>query len=170
MTNIQLAMLPGTEGMKCAMGLYEGSRKWVDGPFKGRIVHGVFSKVDLSDNPCTRPVRVWCKWSEGTYAWLACDDPAHQKEAAIILPLDGVNGAEYIAFLVWQQDPRKPMPEILKNRKRRNPFLDAPRETIEVHPGEVYRELLPPKKPIPRNKGSKAKKRLAQILGLEKKL
>jgi hypothetical protein len=148
--------LPGTENMKCAIGLYEGSRHYVDGPFKGRIVYGTFSYVDVSDKPCDRPVRVWCKRAGSNHAWLACDDPQHQRDAEIILPLN----EEYIAFLVWQQNPLQPMPEILRNRVKRNPFFDAPKRTIIVEEPKA----LPPKTRIPRNKGNKAKRRVEAIM------
>lgn len=139
--------LPGTENMKCAIGLYEGSREYVDGPFKGTKVYGVFSYVDVSDEPCDKPVRFWCKRKGSNHAWLACDNPEHQRDAEMKLELN----PEYIAFLVWQQNPGQPMPEALRNRTKRNPFLDAPKKLVEAAPEP---KLLPPKKrhKIPRNK------------------
>lgn len=140
--------LPGTENMKCAIGLYEGSREYVDGPFKGTKVYGVFSYVDVSDKPCDEPVRFWCKRKGSNHAWLACGNPEHRRDAEAVLPLT----PEYIAFLVWQQKPGQPMPELLANRAKRDPFLDAPKQLVQA-PQEP-KALLPPKKQrcIPRNK------------------
>jgi hypothetical protein len=150
--------LPGTENMKCAIGLYYGTRRYVEGEFKGHSVTGVFSYVDVSDDgPCNRPVRVWCKWKDGNNAWLACANPNHQRDAEIVLLLN----EEYIAYLVWQQNPFAPMPEILRNRTKRNPFLDAPKKVITV--GDETK-ALPAKKRIPRNKGNKAARK-ARTLG-----
>lgn len=151
--------LPGTDGMKCAIGLYEGTREYVDGPFKGTKVHGVFSYVDVSDEPCDKPVRFWCKRKGTNHAWLACDNPEHRRDAETVLPLT----PEYVAFLRWQQGPasRDNMPEVLKNRVKRDPFLDAPRALVEV-PSEP--KALPPKRRIPRNKKQKKARTLAQAI------
>ena len=144
--------LPGTELMRCARGLYEGTTTYTDGPFKGQSVHGVFSYVNI-DGPCHRPVRNWCKRRGSNHAWLACDLPEHRQDAEVVLPLE----EEHIAFLVWQQNPLAEMPEILRNRTKRNPFLDAPKKVITVDEPK-------PKKRIPRNKGTKAKKRARTLL------
>jgi len=149
--------LPGTENMKCAIGLYEGSREYVDGPFKGTKVYGVFSYVDVSDEPCVRPVRFWCKRKGSNHAWLACDNPEHRRDADTVLALT----PEYIAFLVWQQKPGQPMPELLKNRVKRDPFLDAPKRLVESTPEP---KALPPKKRIPRNKKQKKARTLGQVI------
>jgi hypothetical protein len=146
--------LPGTENMKCAIGLYEGSREYVDGPFKGIKVHGVFSYVDVSDEPCNEPVAVWCKRKGSNHAWLACNNPQHQRDAETVLKLT----PEYIAFLVWQQKPGQPMPEILRDRAKRDPFLDS-KKLVEA---PIEPKALPPKKRIPRNKKSKKARTLAQ--------
>lgn len=142
--------LPGTEGMKCAIGLYEGTREYVDGPFKGHKVHGIFSYVDVVDEPCNEPVKYWCKRKGSNHAWLACANPEHRRDAETVLELT----PEYIAFLRWQQGPasRDNMPEVLKNRVKRDPFLDAPKKVIDA-PTEP--KALPRKKPIPRNRKSK---------------
>jgi len=147
--------LPGTESMKCAIGLYEGSREYVDGPFKGTKVHGVFSYVDVSEEPCNEPVAYWCKRKGSNHAWLACNNPEHRRDAETVLKLT----PEYIAFLVWQQKPGAPMPELLRERVKRDPFLDAPKKLIEA-PTEP--KALPPKKRIPRNKKQKKARTLAQ--------
>ncbi len=149
--------LPGTESMKCAIGLYEGSREYVDGPFKGTKVFGVFSYVDVSDEPCNAPVRFWCKRKGSNHAWLACDNPEHRRDAESVLELTD----EYIAFLRWQQGPasRANMPEVLKNRVKRDPFLDAPKKLIESTPEP---KALPAKKRIPRNKKQKKARTLTQ--------
>jgi len=149
--------LPGTENMKCAIGLYEGSREYVDGPFKGTKVHGVFSYVDVSDEPCHKPVRFWCKRKGSNHAWLACANPEHQRDAQHVLELT----PEYIAFLVWQQKPGQPMPELLQNRVKRDPFLDAPKRLVESTPES---KALPPKKRIPRNKKQKKARTLGQAI------
>lgn len=147
--------LPGTEGMKCAIGLYEGSREYVDGPFKGTKVHGVFSYVDVSDEPCNEPVQFWCKRKGSNHAWLACNNPEHQRDAETVLKLT----PEYIAFLVWQQKPGQPMPELLRERAKRDPFLDAPKKLIESTPEP---KALPAKTRIPRNRKQKKARTLAQ--------
>jgi hypothetical protein len=149
--------LPGTENMKCAIGLYEGSRTYVDGPFKGTVVRGVFSYVDVADQPCNEPVRFWCKRKGSNHAWLACDNPEHRRDAETVLALT----PEYIAFLVWQQNPGQPMPELLRERAKRDPFLDAPKRLVEA-PADP--KLLPPKKRIPRNKKQKKPRTLAQAI------
>jgi hypothetical protein len=149
--------LPGTENMKCAIGLYEGSRTYVEGPFKGTSVHGVFSYVDVSDEPCEKPVRFWCKRKGSNHAWLACDNPEHRRDAEAVLELT----PEYIAFLVWQQKPGQPMPELLKNRVKRDPFLDAPKKLVESTPEP---KALPAKQRIPRNKKQKKPRTLTQAI------
>lgn len=147
--------LPGTENMKCAIGLYEGSREYVDGPFKGVKVHGIFSYVDVVDEPCNEPVRFWCKRKGSNHAWLACSNPEHRRDAEKVLELT----PEYIAFLVWQQKPGQPMPETLRDRAKRDPFLDAPKKVLEA-PSEP--KALPPKKRIPRNKKQKKPRTLVE--------
>jgi hypothetical protein len=151
--------LPGTEGMKCAIGLYEGSREYVDGPFKGVKVHGVFSYVDVSDEPCNEPVKFWCKRKGSNHAWLACANPEHRRDAETVLELT----PEYIAFLQWQQGAatRENMPEVLKNRVKRDPFLDAPKRVVEA-PTEP--KALPAKTRIPRNKKRKKPRTLTQAI------
>jgi hypothetical protein len=149
--------LPGTENMKCAIGLYEGSREYVEGPFKGTKVHGMFSYVDVSDEPCHEPVRFWCKRKGSNHAWLACNNPEHRRDAEHVLELT----PEYIAFLVWQQKPGQPMPEVLKNRVKRDPFLDAPKKLVESTPEP---KALPAKRRIPRNKKQKKPRTLAQAI------
>lgn len=185
--------LPGTENMKCAIGLYEGSREYVDGPFKGTKVYGIFSYVDVVDEPCHAPVRFWCKRKGSNHAWLACANPEHQRDAETVLKLT----PEYIAFLVWQQKPGQPMPEILRDRVKRDPFLDskklveapvepkalpkAPFKPCQCGHGAVFHihqgtgctscacptfrtpESLP-KKRIPRNKKQKKPRTLAQAI------
>ncbi|HEX6826580.1 MAG TPA: hypothetical protein VF077_09730 [Nitrospiraceae bacterium] len=142
------SQLPGTEGMKCAIGLYEGTREYVEGPFKGHKVSGVFSYVDIVDEPCNEPVRFWCKRKGTRHAWLACANPEHQRDAESVVELT----PERIAFLVWQQKPGQPLPECLKGRKMHDPFIDAPKRVIESTPPP---KALPPKKRIPRNKKPK---------------
>jgi hypothetical protein len=149
--------LPGTENMKCAIGLYEGSREYVDGPFKGTKVYGVFSYVDVSDEPCAKPVKFWCKRKGSNHAWLACDNPEHRRDAETVLALT----PEYIAFLVWQQKPGAPMPKILENRVKRDPFLDAPKRLVDSTPEP---KALPPKKRIPRNMKQKKARTLTQAI------
>jgi len=152
--------LPGTDDMKCAIGLYEGSREYVDGPFKGTKVHGVFSYVDVSDEPCHKPVRFWCKRKGSNHAWLACDNPEHRRDAETVLELT----PEYIAFLVWQQKPGQPMPEILQGRVKRDPFLDAPKRVLDSYSPEQEPKALPPKQRIPRNKKQKKARTLGQAI------
>jgi hypothetical protein len=53
------------------------------------------------------------------------------------------------------------MPEALKNRVKRDPFLDAPKRLVEA-PAEP--KALPPKKRIPRNKKQKKPRTLAQAI------
>jgi hypothetical protein len=160
---IKEGFLPGTESMKCAMGLYRGSREFIDGPFKGTKVWGVFSNVDISDSPCERPVRVWCLWDDhqdGKRAWLACDDPAHRQGAEAVVRLDGPRGDEYIAFLRSQQGSYK-AGDIFRNKARRNPALDVKPKLLMAK----FAEESSNKKPMPRNKGNRARKRVQKLLG-----
>ncbi len=137
--------LPGTENMKCAIGLYEGTSEFVEGPLKGQKVHGIFSYANVAEEPCDKPVRFWCKRKGTHHAWLACSDPEHRRDAESVLELT----PEYIAFLVWQQKPGQPIPKILEHRAKRDPFLDAPKRLVESTPEA---KALPEKKRIPRNK------------------
>jgi hypothetical protein len=51
------------------------------------------------------------------------------------------------------------MPELLKARVKRDPFLDAPKKLVESTPEP---KALPPKKRIPRNKKQKKARTLGQ--------
>lgn len=149
--------LPGTENMKCAIGLYEGTSEFVEGPLKGQKVHGIFSYANVAEEPCEKPVRFWCKRKGSHHAWLACSDPEHRRDAETVLELT----PEYIAFLVWQQKPGQPIPKLLEHRVKRDPFLDAPKRLVESTPEP---KALPPKKRIPRNKKQKKPRTLAQAI------
>lgn len=198
--------IPGTEGMHCAIGLFQGSRTLTmsNGIHKrGHAVHGVFGLRDPDGmfgppNVCTNPPRFWCMF-EGQWGWLACDLPDHQRGAEAVTYLT----PEIVAFLVWQQNPYQPLPPFLQNVRMLNPlhatrakalsdemknaarlgaavggaiagFLSASKEverTCEFCGCMTNAKLRrccakgqAADRGIPRNKGSKAKKRATKLL------
>lgn len=105
--------------MKCAIGLQVGIRTFTD---TGHIAAGVFGLVGW-EKPCDNPVTVRCQLSingkPAPYFWLACSDPAHQKDAWIIENLKTGEKTRGVRLLEGTIQESTPALKPKKTRKRK---------------------------------------------------